>query len=294
MRVFGVAGPRQMGETVGKVLARGTGMATRPRSRSSMPTSFDIEIEVEEPTPIRPYDLAALDLDSTVANPDLSLLDAERELCERERGRVLPPPRFQSSHFPVMRVAPESRPSARVAPESRPSARVVPPSLLPIPTAEPSGSLAPMAMEMPETFIPRLAPPPMNIAAPPLDVGLSSWPMEEALVLSRPASRGRIILMCGALAAVAAIAVFAVSKRADDDSGPPFRHEDRASLGINVVTGVNAAAPPPAATEIPFAKASAPATAFVPPQGVALEKSGSDWTSRIASKPAPFTPAKAR
>lgn len=226
-------------------------MATRSTWRDDS-TSFDIdvdsELDLDATTPVRSFDVrAAFDFDQTVANPDHPLITAEREIWNRERAR-------ESTPLPVLAPMPSiyavpQRAAPRHVPATRPSTH-----------PESHGSLAPTAMEVPQSYF-RVPTPASGVKAPPLSI-VSSATMHHAaapmFLEAQPARRlmspGKIAVMCGALAVAAAVAAFTVASGADsgmDPNAPPLAHESRSPLSVQANVHNAAAAPQPETTAIP-------------------------------------------
>lgn len=236
-------------------------MATRSHWRDDS-TSFDIDVDadldLDATTPVRSFDVrAAFDFDRTVANPDHPLVTAEREIWNRERSRISPPP-----------PAPLPPPRYGNNPES-------------------IGSLAPTAMELPRSHFPSFTPS-SGTKAPPLSI-VSHRPQHAVpfVLAAEPAkprmSAGMITMMCGALAVAAAVVAFTAAGGMDSGVSNASAPQPETNVAPQPETN---AAPQPETTAIP-ARAqnqSARATAlpadvaqlFVPPSAP-----NADWRARL-------------
>ena len=220
-------------------------MLTRSPFRSPPVTSFDIEVDMDElSTPVRPLDVRA------AFDFDQTVANPDHPLLTAERelfGRAEP-----------------SYPRAA--------------------QCESVGSIAPMAMELPRSIVPRA---PRTPNAAPLSIVTPGWTVADAEPAKPFMTPGRMVMMCGSLAVVAAIAAFGAARSADDAGGPVATSAaSPRSMGITR----NAAAPPPA--EMPLPAAREVPRAEVVPMVIPADPSGADWKSRLVSKPAGDTTRK--
>ena len=248
-------------------------MATRSFLQHPQSASFhidvDTDLDLDATTPIRSFDVrAAVDLDATFANPDHPLITAERELN-------LPPP----LPTPYRRASVPSAPH----PESH-------------------GSLAPTAMEVPQSYFASFPTPANGIKAPPLCIVSTAGSMSrtshaELFVLPEPASRSgmsfpKIAVMCGALAVAAALVAFTAALSADTSSDVAVNagavNGGAANAGAVNAALHNAAAPQQESTAIP--RRTEPRSAALTPETAKLfapADPSSDWRARLLANQSP-------